>query len=101
VICPEIFYVDNNYLPSLEQNASGDRPIFLAILVIMVPSVINLVLSEMVSQINVVHVGKLNDVSALAGIGLATSLIQCLPISLTYGIASVLETMVSQAYGSQ
>ena len=46
-------------------------------------------------------VGKLNDESALAGIGLATALIYCLPVSLTFGMASVLETMVSQAYGSK
>ena len=67
----------------------------------MIPSLINLLLAEMVSQINVVFVGKLNNESALAGIGLATALIYCLPVSLTFGMASVLETMVSQAYGSK
>ena len=66
----------------------------------MIPSLINLLLAEMVSQINIVFVGKLNNESALAGIGLATALIYCLPVSLTFGMASVLETMVSQAYGS-
>lgn len=36
----------------------------------------------------------------LAGIGLANAIIYCFPLSLTYGISSILETMVSQAYGS-
>ena len=67
----------------------------------MLPSLINLLLAEVVSQINVVFGGKLNNQSALAGIGLATALIYCLPVSLTFGMASVLETMVSQAYGSK
>ena len=66
----------------------------------MLPSLINLLLAEMVTQINIIYVGKLNDENKLAGIGLATALIYCLPVSLTFGIASVLETMVSQAYGS-
>ena len=72
-----------------------DSHILSSLLAIMVPSLVNLVLAELVSQINIIFVGRLDNQEALAGIGLATALIYCLPVSLTFGIASVLETMVS------
>ena len=45
--------------------------------------------------------GKLKDTNMLAGMGLANAIIYCLPCSFTFGITSVLETLVSQAIGSQ
>ena len=65
------------------------------ILKIMIPSFVNLVLAELLFQINIIFVSKLNDESMLAGIGLANAIIYCFPLSLTYGISSVLETLVS------
>ena len=61
----------------------------------MIPSFINLVLAELLFQINIIYVGKLSDNNMLAGIGLAKAIIYCFPLSLTYGISSILETMVS------
>ena len=55
----------------------------------------------MVFQINIIFVGKLHNVHMLSGVGMATVLITTLPLSLTYGISGVLETLVSQAYGCQ
>lgn len=66
----------------------------------MIPSFINLVLAELLFQINLVFVSMLNDENMVAGIGLANAIIYCFPLSLTYGVSSVLETLVSQAYGS-
>lgn len=65
----------------------------------MLPSLVNLALAELVLQINLIYVGKLNDVEMLAGVGLASTLICAIPLSLTLGISGVLETLVSQAYG--
>ena len=62
---------------------------------IMLPSLINLMLYELVFMINMVFVGKFNDERLLAGIGLANSLIVCFPITVTIGVSSVLETFVS------
>jgi multidrug resistance protein, MATE family len=61
----------------------------------------NLVLAELILQINTIFVGRLNDEGMMAGIGLANSLIQTIPLSLTYGISGVLETLVSQAHGNK
>jgi Na+-driven multidrug efflux pump len=37
----------------------------------------------------------------LAGMGLANTLINCTTISITYGLSGVLETFVSQSFGSK
>ena len=67
----------------------------------MIPSFFNLLLTEIIYQINIMNIGKLGDENKLAGCGLAASLISSLPLSLTYGTSSVLETLVSQAHGSK
>ena len=65
------------------------------IMKIMVPSVINLMLCELVLVTNIVFVGRFSNETILAGIGLANSLIVCFPITVTIGVSSVLETFVS------
>ena len=67
----------------------------LRIMKIMLPSLINLMLCELVLVINMIFVGQFNDERMLAGIGLVNSLIVCLPITVTIGVSSVLETVVS------
>ena len=65
------------------------------IIKIMLPSLINLMLCELVLIINMIFVGQFNNERILAGIGLANSLMVCLPITVTIGVSSVLETFVS------
>ena len=67
----------------------------------MIPSLINLVLSDLIQSLNLVFAGRLHDESILVGIGLANSLITGLPMTITLGISSVIETLVSQAYGNK
>lgn len=71
-----------------------------SIMGIMVPSVLNLVMSELIWQLNIYYVGRLGDEQMLGGIGLANSLVIAMVLSVTFGISGVLETMVSQAYGA-
>ena len=67
----------------------------------MGPSVMSMVIAELILHINVMFVGRLNDKEKLAGIGLANSIICSVPLALTYGLSGVLETLVSQAYGQK
>jgi Na+-driven multidrug efflux pump len=69
------------------------------IMKIMIPSIINLVLSDFISAINLVFAGRLGDERLLVGIGMANTLIACFPMMITMGISSSIETLVSQAYG--
>lgn len=75
--------------------ANDNQVIVKCILKIVIPTLINFYLEEFVNQINMVYVGHLEDTSMLAGLGLANSLIIGLPISITWGISGVLETLVS------
>ncbi len=61
----------------------------------MIPATLNLMLSSVPIQINIMFAGKFNDKEILAGIGLATSLIQCFPYTITIGFGGALETLVS------
>ena len=65
-----------------------------SVLHIMVPSLVNLLISEFVYQINVVYISSLNDEKVLAGVGLAISLYCTLPFAVSVGTAGVLETLV-------
>jgi len=65
----------------------------------MIPSLINLVLSDCIYAINLVFAGRMNDQRLLVGIGMANTLITCFPAMITMGISSSIETLVSQAYG--
>ena len=50
--------------------------------------------------INTVYAGKLNDDAKLAGLGLGTSLLECLTLYILMGMNGALETLVAQAYGA-
>jgi Na+-driven multidrug efflux pump len=67
----------------------------------MMPCMVNMLLQEGLLQVNIIYASKLNDVNMLAGMGLANTLINCTTISITYGLSGVLETFVSQSYGSK
>lgn len=67
----------------------------------MIPTLINLVLSALIMQINLIFAGKLNDESTLVGIGLANTLIEGFPLMITLGVSSAVESLVSQAYGNK
>ena len=45
--------------------------------------------------------GTLNDENMLSAIGICNQLFMSIPFAVTYGTTSVLETLVSQAYGSK
>ena len=71
------------------------------ILIIMLPSLLNVFLQEIILQINIIYAGKFNNEKMLDGIGLANTLISCSSMSITVGLSGVLETFVSQSYGSR
>jgi Na+-driven multidrug efflux pump len=50
--------------------------------------------------INAIFVGQLNDPAKLAGVGMANMTLNLLAFSPLMGMNSVLETLVSQAFGS-
>ena len=52
-------------------------------------------------QVNIIYASRFNNEKILAGMGLANTLINCTTITLTYGLSGVLETYVSQSYGSK
>ena len=57
-------------------------------------------MSELIWQLNIYYVGRIGDEHMLSGIGLANSLVIAMVLASTFGISGVLETLVSQAYGS-
>ena len=65
------------------------------ILIIMLPSLLNVFLQEIILQINIIYAGKFNSEKMLDGIGLANTLIGCSTMSITVGLSGVLETLVS------
>ena len=65
------------------------------ILIIMLPSLLNVFLQEIILQINIIYAGKFNNEKMLDGIGLANTLISCSTMSITVGLSGVLETFVS------
>lgn len=78
-----------------EEPTASHGKLLIELLKIAVPCAIGLVLSELPFQTILVYVGKLGDKQQLAGAGLAVSMINCLCLSVTVGISSVLETLVS------
>jgi len=72
-----------------------------SIMMIALPSLMTMILGELIWIINIFYVARLGDENMLAGMGLAFSLSVAIPLALTYGISGVLETLVSQAYGSK
>jgi len=52
-------------------------------------------MTELILQLNIFYVGRLGDEYMLSGIGLANALINCIVLSVTFGISGVLETLVS------
>jgi len=49
----------------------------------------------------VILVSQINDEDQIAAVGLAISLIITMPFAVIIGIATVLETLVGQAYGAR
>jgi Na+-driven multidrug efflux pump len=57
------------------------------------------VIADLISQINLIFVGKHDNIEMIAGYGLAKTGIEMLPVTITLGFAGALETLVSQSYG--
>lgn len=66
-----------------------------SIMHISVPSLFNLIMTELVVYINMIFIGKLNNEEMIAGVGIAYALICGCAVSLTLGLSGVLETLVS------
>jgi Na+-driven multidrug efflux pump len=95
---------DNINLVGIEQeeyDISSKPAIVKSILKIAIPSLMTLVLGELIWITNITYCARLGDEHMLSGLGLAFSLSVAIPLSLTYGLSGVLETLVSQAYGSK
>ena len=65
------------------------------------PTIISCFFMQMTYFINTVYAGSLNDDAKLAGLGLGTSLLECLTLYIIMGMNGALETLVAQAYGAQ
>jgi len=52
-------------------------------------------MTESIWLINIIYVGRLINEHMLGGIGLANSLFISIPLAVTLGISSALETLVS------
>ena len=66
---------------------------------IAVPTVSQCFLQRLTMIINTIFVGRINDVSKLAGVGLATTISCILLVTILEGMNGALETLVSQAFG--
>ena len=66
---------------------------------IAVPVIFQCSLQRFTLITNTIFVGRLNDVSLLAGVGLATTTYLIFCIMVLIGINGAIETLVSQAYG--
>ena len=64
------------------------------------PTIISCLFMQLTYFINTVYAGKLNDDAKLAGLGLGTSLLECLTLYIIMGMNGALETLVAQAYGA-
>ena len=54
-----------------------------------------------VEVVNTVFVGHLGDEVKLAGVGMANMYINILILSISYGLSSSLNTLISQSYGQK
>jgi len=73
--------------------ASKSLPISFIFLIMMMPNIVNLIFAS--------HTQKQIDKELLAGVGLASNLNGMIGVSIGFGIASGLDTLCSQAYGSK
>ena len=89
-------------LVSKKIDVSDDvRSVIWAVIRIAGPSFFTLLCSQLIYQINLYYAATLKDEAKIAAVGLGTSLINVLPFAVIIGIATVLETLVGQAYGAK
>ena len=50
---------------------------------------------QLIYFINTIYAGKLNDAHKLAGLGLGTSVLECLSLYIIMGMNGALETLVA------
>ena len=55
---------------------------------------------QLIYTINTMYAGKLGDPAKIAGLGLGTSLLECLTLYIIMGMNGTQETLVSQAFGA-
>ena len=67
---------------------------------IALPTVIQCSFQRATLLINTIYVGHINDVSKLAGVGLAVTISCILCLTILEGMNGAVETLVSQAYGN-
>lgn len=67
---------------------------------IAVPNMMGYILNLVNEFTNTVFLGRTGDDAALAGIGLGNTMQNCFGLSIGFGIASAMDTLVSQAYGA-
>ena len=65
------------------------------------PTCISSFLNLVQGTINLIFIGHLNNATKLAGLGIATMFINMAGIAPSLGLNTALETLVSQAIGSQ
>lgn len=81
-------------------NKSTAASILGSIFMMTFPIIVNIFMDEFDYQVNIRYAGRLNNDAMITGLGQAYSLLIVLPYTITFGVSSVLETQVSQAFGS-
>ena len=64
------------------------------------PTIVSCLFMQLTYFINTIYAGTLNDDAKLAGLGLGTSMLECLTLYIIMGMNGALETLVAQAYGA-
>jgi Na+-driven multidrug efflux pump len=64
-----------------------------------IPTVLSCIFMQLVSVINIVFVGQLNDAAKLAGCGLGNTLASICGFSIMVGLNGAIDTLASHAFG--
>ena len=91
----------NSFINELTVSFIGYKTATKDILVIAIPSTVNLVFEMLVEVVNIVFAGHLNDSLTLAGVGLGNLMVNITAIAVSVGMNGAIDTLVSQAYGDK
>ena len=94
-LCP-----DDDFQPN---EGPEETPYFQKVKIIFelsLPAVMCFLAGMIQENINLIFIGHLNDVNQMAGVGMGNMIQNMLGLSIVFGFNGAMETLVSQAYGS-
>jgi Na+-driven multidrug efflux pump len=83
----------------LQNEEETTKTIIVNILKFSFASSVGCVTIFLIEMINIAYAGGFNDLSVLAGVGLANITVNVVAISVIFGMNGALETFVAQSYG--